>query len=106
MIRKDGRFLVKRREASGARDLIGWTSHSAITPHPGGRETVTNVLAVEAGEREVRFFVNGEQVASLPRADVPVDGVVGLRVNHRLNLHVTTLALNGRNVAPEPAARP
>lgn len=104
VIRKDGRFLVKRREGSATRDLIGWTGHRAITPHPGGQGTVTNVLAVEAGEREVRFLVNGEQVASLPRAEVPVDGIVGFRVNHRLNLHVTTLALNGRNVAPERSA--
>jgi hypothetical protein len=103
VIRKDGRFLVKRREASGTRDLIAWTSHAAITPHPGGEGTVTNVLAVDAGESEVRFLVNGQQVASLPRATTPVDGVVGFRINHRLNLHVTTLTLNGRNVAPEPA---
>ncbi|MBP1778939.1 MAG: hypothetical protein H6Q86_4950, partial [candidate division NC10 bacterium] len=29
--------------------------------------------------------------ASRPRADVAVDGVVGLRVNHNLNLHVSKL---------------
>ena len=37
-------------------------------------------------------YVNGEQVWSGPRADLATDGVFGLRVNHRLDLHVTTIA--------------
>jgi len=35
--------------------------------------------------------VNGQEVATLPRADLAVDGVVGIRVNHALNLHVSRL---------------
>ena len=37
------------------------------------------------------YLVNGEEVASLPRADLDVEGVVGIRVNHALNLHVSKL---------------
>jgi hypothetical protein len=39
----------------------------------------------------VDFMINGTKVASRPRADLAVDGVVGLRVNHNLNLHVSKL---------------
>jgi hypothetical protein len=50
------------------------------------------VLAVEAGAETVRFFVNDEEVAAVPRAELDVDGIFGFRVNHRLNLHISTLA--------------
>ena len=50
-----------------------------------------NVIAVEARGDRVRFFVNGSEVASVPRSELAVDGQVGLRVNHRLNLHVSRL---------------
>ncbi len=33
-------------------------------------------------------MVNSTEVASVPRADLPADGIVGLRVNHALNLHI------------------
>ena len=38
--------------------------------------------------------MNGAVVTSLPRADLSLDGVVGLRVNHGLNLHVTNLKVD------------
>ena len=63
-------------------------------PSPRSRQTpktAKNVLAVEAREGEARFFVNGAQVASLPRDQVGADGIVGLRANHDLELHITTL---------------
>ena len=93
LIRKDGRFLVKQRTGSETSVLIPWTENAAIVPHPGGDEQVENVLAIEAGPQQVDFLVNGEKVASLPRAQANVDGVVGLRVNHSLNLHVAELSV-------------
>lgn len=70
------------------------TAHEAIVSFatkPADAQTAKNVLAVEARDGEVRFFVNGAQVASLPRDQVSADGTVGLRVNHHFNLHITTL---------------
>jgi hypothetical protein len=52
---------------------------------------VKNVLAVHAGAETIRFFVNDEEVATLPRSQVDTDGTVGIRVNHALNLHVARL---------------
>lgn len=91
LIRKDGQFLIKRRNGSETPTLHPWTEHSTILKHEGGEGTVKNVLEIHVRAQEVHFIVNGETVASLPRTEVDTDGVVGLRVNHNLNLHVTSL---------------
>lgn len=91
LIRKDGQFIIKGRHGSETSTLVPWTAHAAIVPHDGGEGTAKNVLAVTAGDKDVAFEVNGQEVARLERASVTTDGVVGLRVNHRLNIHVASL---------------
>lgn len=93
LIRKDGRFLVKTRAGAETKVVVPWTAHTAIVPHEGGEEPVKNVLAVDVGPEEVHFSVNGERVTSVPRAELECDGVVGLRVNHALNVHVSSLTV-------------
>lgn len=94
LLRRSGEFLVRRRQGSATRDLLPWTAHAAIPKHQMAEGTVRYVLGVDATEpAQVHFTVNGERVASLPRADVAPDGIVGLRVNHALDLHVTSLAV-------------
>ena len=93
LVRDGGQFLIKRRAGDDTSELTGWTSHNAILSYAdrGDDASVRNVLAVEAGQDRVRFLVNGREVASLSRSDLRVDGTVGLRVNHGLNLHVSRL---------------
>lgn len=91
LIRKDGNYLIKRRTGSDTEVIVPWTPDDAIVKHDGGEGTAKNTLAIVCGSDQVRFLVNGSEVKSLPRADLNVDGVVGLRVNHRLNIHVTSL---------------
>ncbi len=67
--------------------------HEAITEHESGEGTADNVLAVEAAAEEVRFLVNGQEVTSLPRAQIDCEGAVGLRVNHNLDIHVSRLEI-------------
>ena len=50
-----------------------------------------NVLAAEVMNDEVRFFVNDREVTRIARNGLSLDGVVGLRVNHGLNLHIARL---------------
>jgi len=96
LIRKDAQFLIKVRDRAETRALVPWTAHVAIVPHDGTRQTAKNVLAVEAGGETVDFYVNGQKVHTLPRVQVQADGVVGLRVNHHLNVHITTLNVTPR----------
>jgi hypothetical protein len=93
LIRKDGRYLIKHRAGSETHVIVPWTAHEAIVKHEGGEETAKNELGIECGSEIVDFFVNGEKVNSLPRSQTNVDGIVGLRVNHSLNLHVTDLSV-------------
>jgi hypothetical protein len=93
LLRKDGRFLVKERRGSETETLVPWTAHRAVVPHEGGEDPVKNVVEVDVGADDVTFIVNGETVHRLDRAAIAVDGIVGLRVNHRLNLHVASLTV-------------
>ncbi len=94
LIRNSGSFLVKRRDGDGTSTLQGWTDHPAIVTwetRGEGKATAGNILAIEAGADELTFFVNGQEVHRMPREGQHVDGVVGLRVNHALNLHFARL---------------
>ncbi|HSG49327.1 MAG TPA: hypothetical protein VLA43_16010, partial [Longimicrobiales bacterium] len=93
LLRDGGQFIVKRRQGTETPTLVEWTSHPAIRSYAerGDDASVKNILTVEAGDESVRFLVNGQEVASLPRAGIAVDGTVGIRVNHALNLHVSRL---------------
>ena len=93
LIRRSGEFLVKTRDGDATGDLVGWTANEAIVPWTDETEgdTVLNTLTVEMGPETVRFLVNGTEVQALPRSSVDAEGIVGLRVNHALNLHVTRL---------------
>lgn len=93
LVRQDGKYLVKHRAGAEMHTLVDWTEHPAVAkpgPHGG---SARNTLAIEAGAEQVRFLVNGQEVASLPRAQADCDGIVGLRVNHRLDVHVAELTV-------------
>ncbi len=94
LIRNSGSFLVKRRDGDGTSTLQNWTDHPAIVTwdtRGEGKATAGNVLAIEAGAEELAFFVNGREVHRMPREGQHTEGVVGLRVNHALNLHFSRL---------------
>jgi hypothetical protein len=94
LIRRDGRYLVKRREGSATSVLQDWTPHPAIVTWEGreeGEDTARNVLGVRVGSNNVILQVNGRNIALLSRAGMPTDGIVGLRVNHSVDLRVTRL---------------
>ncbi|MGD2134624.1 MAG: hypothetical protein PVF27_00615 [Gemmatimonadales bacterium] len=93
LIRRNGSFLVKERRGDDTQTLVEWTEHEAIVPHPGGDQTVENTLEIRCAGDGVAFLVNGETVTTLPRSRVMTDGVVGLRVNHALNVHVEELVV-------------
>ena len=53
---------------------------------------------LEGEGQTIRFFVNGAEVASLPRSELNTAGTVGFRVNHNVNIHLTTLDVTTPNV--------
>ncbi len=51
---------------------------------------------LDAGNDEVAFFVNGEKVHKLARSGLKLDGIVDLRVNDDVNIHVSELTVEGK----------
>lgn len=91
LIRNTGSYTVKRRAGADAPTIVPWTDSDVIVQQ-SGEDTAKNVLAVRASVETVDFMINGVTVASLPRSDLQVDGIFGIRVNHSINLHVSSLA--------------
>ena len=89
VIRNDGKYLIKQRSGETTADVIPWTASSAIkTIAATDSANVLNTLTVQVSRDTVQFLVNGTVVASKPRTELAVDGVVGMRINHMLNVHV------------------
>jgi hypothetical protein len=93
LVRQDGKFLVKHRAGAETRTLIDWTAHQAVRAIDAAG-TVTNALSVDVLPDAVRFVANGVEVQRLPRSGGPnTDGMVGLRINHNLDVHIADFAV-------------
>lgn len=95
LLRRDGKFLVKTRHGDDTSVVRDWTEHPAVMGwenRPADAATAHNTMAVEIGANDVAFIVNGAEVARVGLSELPsTDGAFGLRVNHSLNLHVTSV---------------
>ena len=95
LLRRDGRFLIKTRTGEETTVVRDWSEHPAIVSwegKPADAATAANTMAIEVGSNEVAFLVNAQEVARVPKSELTgTDGIFGLRVNHALNLHVTSL---------------
>jgi len=92
LIRGDGKFKIKRRNGARAEDVTPWAGSAAIV-QAGKDGPVVNVLGIEATADRVRFLVNGTEVWSGSAKEVDANGIVGLRMNHNLSVHVESLEL-------------
>ncbi len=99
LVRRDGKALLKVREGATTRTVRDWSASAAIPVwKPGVPGTsIKYQLVVEAKGDRVALWIGGTQVLDAPRSELPTDGIVGLRVNHSLNLHIEKVA-----VAPLP----
>ena len=94
LLRNSGEFLIKSRRGDETSVIRDWTPHDSIVTYgPETEGTATNVLGITVAGDSVRFLVNGETVAEVARDEVSTDGLLGFRVNHHLNLHISTLTV-------------
>ena len=90
LIRQGGQFLVKKRAGDVTETVIDWTDNDAIKSWtPEGDGTAFNTLAATVTADSVLFFANDTKLASISAESVPTNGLVGFRINHGLNLHVS-----------------
>jgi hypothetical protein len=93
LIRRSGEYLVKHRQGEETHDVVGWTATEAISAWPPANAedgTVANELAVSVDDDHMSFLINGTLVHQMPIGPWETDGIVGFRVNHELNLHISS----------------
>jgi hypothetical protein len=90
LIRQDGSYLVKRRDGEKTTDVSkGWVKHPAVK-QPDAKGSATNLLEVDnkRDPKRVGFLVNGQEVFGADAKTMDLSGIVGIRANHNLDLHV------------------
>jgi hypothetical protein len=89
LVAQDGTYLVKHRNGEATQDLKPGTPHDAIRK-PDAKGQSTNVLEVRVAPNNISYVVNGTVVHTTPKTGLTAktDGIVGVRVNHVLNVHV------------------
>lgn len=95
LVRSDGTFLVKRRSGDSTSFVTpDWTPSPAVVKADSATGAATNELGVAVKGDSVRFLVNGKDVFVSKAANVDAAGLVGYRVNHNLDVHVTALEVH------------
>jgi hypothetical protein len=96
LVRDDGKYLIKRRDGANTAEITrGWTASPAIKKGDAqGR--ATNLLEIDAKRdpTKVSFKVNGTTVHTADAKSMGTKGIVGLRANHNLDLHVEGFAVH------------
>jgi hypothetical protein len=88
VIAQNGTFQVRQRAGDATvTNVQGRTPHASIV-QPGADGKSVNVLEVRVAGDTVSYVVNGTTVHTTPKSAVKTDGIVGVRVNHLLDVHI------------------
>lgn len=85
----DGNFVVKHR-MTDARPSGQMAPSPAINKDDPTDGHATNTLTIHVAKDTVHFIINGKLVQAMAKADLGMstDGIVGLRINHNLDVHI------------------
>jgi hypothetical protein len=103
LVRRDGGARIEQRTARQTTPLVEAVGGNAVKPHPG-EGTAKNVLRVSVEPDSIRFEANGSRIATLPRGELPLDGIFGFRIGAGNNMHVSQLDVI-RRLAPAPVPK-
>jgi hypothetical protein len=96
LVRGDGTYLIKKRKGDQTSEVTkGWTASSAVKKEDGQGKT-TNLLEIDAKRdpSKIDFKVNGQTVYSISARQMQLLGIVGIRANHHLDLHIEGFAIH------------
>jgi len=89
MVAQNGTFIIRSRVGEQVQDVKDRAQHDAVR-QPGGDGRSTNTLEVRVAGNTISYVVNGTVVHTSPKsgATATTDGLVGVRVNHVLDVQV------------------
>lgn len=89
LVGQDGTYIIRARTGDTVRDVQRSTPHAAVR-RPGSDGRSTNALETRVSGNTISYVVNGTVVHMTPKsgATAVTDGLVGVRVNHLLDVHV------------------
>ena len=87
LVAQNGNYLIKTRAGENVSDIVGSTANAAVNT-PGADGKATNMLEVRVAGDTISYVVNGTVVHSEPKGDTVTNGIVGVRVNHVLDVQV------------------
>lgn len=89
LVAQDGTYLVRHRAGEAVHNVQASTPNAAVRqPDASGRST--NTVEVRVSGNTISYVVNGTVVHTTPKTGMTArtDGIVGVRVNHLLDVHI------------------
>ena len=89
LVAQNGTYIIRARTGDNVQDVRGSTPHPGVR-QPGADGRSTNTLEVRVAGNTISYVVNGTSVHTTPKsgATAATDGIVGVRVNHVLDVQV------------------
>lgn len=90
LVAQNGTWMISRRTSDAPPTSVMPRTPNGAVAKPGADGTSVNVLEVRVTGDSVAFVVNGTVVHTAAKADLgaTTDGIVGLRVNHQLEVQI------------------
>lgn len=88
----DGTFLINHRTSDGKPNSVSAYAADPAIHKDAADGSATNKLAIKVAGDVVTFMVNDKAVKTLKKSELDgasTDGLVGMRLNHNLDLHIT-----------------
>lgn len=94
LVAQNGTFTINHRAGAEVHSVQARTPHAAIK-QPGADGKSSNTLEVRVAGDTISYVVNGTVVHTTPKSGMTAktDGIVGIRVNHLLDVHVDGFAV-------------
>jgi hypothetical protein len=90
-VAQNGSFLIKQRNGEQT-PTVARGQHAAVkTPDANG--TSVNALEVRVAGDTITYLVNDQTVHTMPKGTMKTDGLVGVRINHVLDVQVDNFSL-------------
>jgi hypothetical protein len=87
VVAQTGEFLLKGRSGQSTPTIQAATKNASVKVPDASGQSV-NVLEVKVAGDTISYSVNGTVVHTMPKGATKTDGIVGVRINHVLDVQV------------------